>query len=99
MPLSLEDADKLDDAYNLDVLIKYMKRSHYTYDMHDVFLIFYPKDGAETNMLAYTKDLCSKYADISIEDVTRSKEWFVQNLQLTHTYFQNNVRQAMDESF
>jgi hypothetical protein len=100
MPLSLEDADKLDDAYNLDVLIKYTKRSHYTYDMHDVFLVVYPKDGTEANMVDYTKDLYTQYADISIEDVARSNEWyrtwmneawFVQNLQLTHSFFQNNV--------
>jgi hypothetical protein len=68
--------------------------------MHNVFLIIYPKDGAEANMVSYTKDLCSEYADISIKDVARSnewyqtwmdEEWFVQNLQLTHTLFQNNV--------
>jgi hypothetical protein len=100
MPLSLEDADKLDDAYNLDVLIKYTKRSHYTYDMHDVFLIVYPKDGSQANVVDHTKDLYTEYPDITIEDVARSNEWyrtwmnedwFVQNLQLTHTFFQNNV--------
>ncbi len=76
MPLSLEDADKLDDAYNLDVLIKFTKRSHYTYDMHDVFLVVYPKDGTEANMVDYTKDLYSQYADISIKDVAQSNEWY-----------------------
>ncbi len=100
MPLSLEDADKLDDAYNLDVLIKYTKRSHYTYDMHDVFLVVYPKDGTEANMVDYTKDLYTEYADISIKDVARSNKWyrtwmdeawFVQILQLTHSFFQNNM--------
>jgi hypothetical protein len=55
--LSLEDVDKLDDVYNLDMLIKYMKLSHYTYDMHDVFLIVYPKDGAEANMVEYQGSL------------------------------------------
>jgi hypothetical protein len=100
MPLSLEDADKLDDAYNLDILIKYTKQSHYIYDMHDVFQIVYPKKGNQANVVDYTKDLYSEYPDISIEDVARSNEWyrtwmdetfFVQNLQLTHNFFQNNV--------
>jgi hypothetical protein len=84
----------------LPLMIKYTKCSHYTYDMHDVFLIIYPKDGAGANMVSYTKNLYSEYADISIKDVARSnkwyqtwmnEEWFVQNLQLTHTFFQNNV--------
>ena len=100
MPLSLEDADKLDDAYNLDVLIKYTKQSHYIYDMQDVFLIVYPKTGNQANVVDYTKDLYTEYPDITIEDVARSNEWyrtwmnekwFVQNLQLTHNFFQNNV--------
>jgi hypothetical protein len=68
--------------------------------MHDVFLIVYPKTGSEANVVDYTKDLYSEYPDISIEDVARSNEWyrtwmnekwFIQNLQLTHNFFQNNV--------
>jgi hypothetical protein len=100
MPLSLEDADKLDEAYNLDILIKYTRRSHTNYDMHDVFLIVYPKKGLEANVVDYTKDLYTEYPDITIEDVVQSnkwyrtwmnEEWFIQNLQLTHTFFQHNV--------
>jgi enolase len=76
LPLPLEDADKLDDTYNLDVLIKYTRCSHITYDMHDVFLIVYPKDGTQANVVDYTKDLYTEYPDISIEDVARSNEWY-----------------------
>jgi hypothetical protein len=68
--------------------------------MHDVFLIVYPKDGTEANMVDYTKDLYTEYADISIKDVARSNKWyrtwmdeawFVQILQLTHSFFLNNM--------
>jgi hypothetical protein len=104
MPLSLEDADKLDDTYNLDVLIKYTRRSHIKYDLHDVFLIVYPKTGAQANVVDYTKDLYTEYPDITIEDVARSNEWyrkwmneacFAQNLQLTYSFFQNNVSEDL----
>jgi hypothetical protein len=97
MPL---DADKLDDTYNLDVLIKYTRRSHIKYDMHDIFLIVYPKEGAEANVISHTKDLYTEYPDITIADVARSNEWyrkwmnetwFSQNLQLTCSFFQNNI--------
>jgi hypothetical protein len=104
MPLSLEDADKLDDTYNLDVLIKYTRSAHVTYDLHDVFLIVYPKTGVEANVVEYTKDLYTEYPDITIEDVARSNEWyrkwmveawFAQNLQLTYSFFQNNVSEDL----
>ena len=37
LSLSLEDEDKLDDTYNLEVLVQKTKREHFKYDMHDVF--------------------------------------------------------------
>jgi hypothetical protein len=37
MPLSLDDEDKLDDTYNLEVLVQGTKRAHFKYDMHDMF--------------------------------------------------------------
>jgi hypothetical protein len=104
MPLSLEDADKLDDTYNLDVLIKYTMKSHIKFDMHDVFLIVYPKTGNQANVVDYTKDLYTEYPDISIEDAARSNKWyrkwmnetwFDQNLQLTYSFFQNNVSEYL----
>jgi hypothetical protein len=100
MPLSLEDEDKLDDTYNLDILIKKTKRSHFTYDMHDVFTIVYPKDAPNEEEIESEKDLYTQYPDITIEDVARSNLWyrtwmdpdfFEQNLSLTHDFFANNV--------
>jgi hypothetical protein len=62
------------------------------YDMHDVFLIVHPKDGALANVVDYTKDVYTKYPNISNEDATprsnewyrkwMNKDWFAQNLQL-----------------
>jgi hypothetical protein len=97
LPLSLEDEDKLDDTYNLEVLVQKTKREHFKYDMHDVFTIVIPNDD-ET--IASTMDLYTEYSNITIEQVARSNLWyrewmvapyFEQNLQLTYDFFQNNV--------
>jgi hypothetical protein len=99
VPLALNDEDKLDDTYNLDVLIRKMKRLHFMYDMHDVFVIIYPNANNDSQVET-TKDLYTEYAQITVADVARSNlwyrewlsdTWFEQNLQLSHDYFQNNT--------
>jgi ferredoxin-fold anticodon binding domain-containing protein len=99
LPLALNDEEKLDDTYSLDVLIRKMKRQHCSFDMQDVFTIIYP-DATDEYIVANTLDLYSEFAKISIEDVARSNlwyrkwlpdPWFEENLQLTYDYFQQNV--------
>ena len=101
IPLSLDDEDKLDDTYNLEVLVQRTKREHFKYDMHDVFTVVIPNaDGT----VKETKDLYSDYSNITIEQVARSNRWyrewmvaafFEQNLQLTYEFFQNNVSEDL----
>jgi hypothetical protein len=101
MPLSLDDEDKLDDTYNLEVLVQRTKREHFKYDMNDVFTIVIPNaDGS----VKEEKDLYSDYSNITIEQVARSNLWyrqwmvasfFEQNLQLTYEFFQNNVSEDL----
>ena len=69
MPLSLDDKDKLDDTYNLEVLVQRTKREHFKYDMHDVFTIVIPNANGTVQE---TKDLYSDYSNITIEQVARS---------------------------
>jgi hypothetical protein len=97
MPLSLDDEDKLDDTYNLEVLVGKTKRAHFRYDMFNIFSIVIPNDD-ET--IKEVKDLYSDYSNITIEQVARSNLWyrewmanvyFEQNLDLTYDFFQNNV--------
>jgi hypothetical protein len=99
LPLALNDEEKLDDTYSLEVLIRKMKRQHCTFDMHDVFTIIYPDPVSEA-IVATTLDLYTEFAKISIEDVARSNlwyrewlsdPWFEENLQLSYDYFQQNV--------
>jgi hypothetical protein len=98
LPLALNDEDKLDDTYSLEVLIRKMKRQHCTFDMQDVFTVIYPNAADES--VESTLDLYTEFAKISIEDVARSNlwyrewlsdPWFEENLQLTYDYFQKNV--------
>jgi hypothetical protein len=44
LPLSLEDKDKHNDTYNLEVLVQKTKREHFKYDIHNVFTIVIPND-------------------------------------------------------
>jgi hypothetical protein len=99
LPLALNDEEKLDDTYSLEVLIRKMKRQHCTFDMQDVFTIIYPDPVSEA-IVATTLDLYTEFAKISIEDVARSNlwyrewlsdPWFEENLQLSYDYFQQNV--------
>jgi hypothetical protein len=54
MPLLLDDEDKLNDTYNLEVLVQMTKQEHFKYDIHDVFMIVIPNaDGT----VQETKDL------------------------------------------
>jgi hypothetical protein len=69
MLLSLNDEDKLDDTYNLEVLVQRTKREHFKYDMHDVFTIVIPNANGTVQE---TKDLYSDYSNITIEQVARS---------------------------
>jgi hypothetical protein len=97
MPLSLDDEDKLDDTYNLEVLVSKTKRAHFRYDMYNIFSIIIPNDDES---IKEVKDLYSDYSNITIEQVARSNLWyrewmanvyFEQNLELTYDFFQNNV--------
>jgi hypothetical protein len=68
MPLSLDDEDKLNDTYNLDFLIKKMKRNHFKCDMHNVFTIVYPKAAPNEDESGSEKDIYPHYPDITIEE-------------------------------
>ena len=93
MPLSLDDEDKFDDTYNLEVLVQKTKLEHFKYDMHDVFTIVIPDAN---DQIIGTKNLYDDYANVSIEQVAKSNLWyrewmvesfFEENLQLTYDFF------------
>jgi hypothetical protein len=103
--LSLTDEDKLDDMYNLSMLIGKTKDHLVQYDMHDVFTILIP-DPDDHKKILQEKDLFTEYPSIRIEDVLNSNDWYNKwpqedtyqhNLQLTYKFFQSNVNDKLWE--
>ena len=95
--LTLSDEDKLDDTYNLDMLVRRTKNAHVNYDMHNVFttVLIDPSDSEEKTIVG-TKDLYTEFSEISIEEVAASNKFYnqwasedhySQNLRLTYAYF------------
>jgi hypothetical protein len=71
MSLSLTDEDKLDDTYNLSMLIGKTKDHLVQYDMHDMFTILIP-DKDDLKKILQEKDLFTEYPSISIEEMLNS---------------------------
>jgi hypothetical protein len=105
--LTLTDEDKLDDTYNIDMLIRRTKNVHINYDMHNVFTIVLidPTDPDEKRIIG-TKDLYTEFSEISVQEVAisnkfyhqwASEDHFVQNLKLTYAFFQSNVSEELWE--
>jgi hypothetical protein len=102
LPLTLSDEDKLDDTYNLGMLIQRTRQAHMWYDMQDVFNIVFPQSDGKT--IDKYKDLYTDYATITIEQVTKSNRWyrtwpsaptFEENLKLMYRLMQNNVTDSL----
>ena len=105
--LTLTDEDKLDDTYNLDMLVRKMRNAHYNYDLHNVFTILIFAQGDTTRKSPTgTKDLYTEFSEITVNEVKFSNEfynkwakafYFKQNLKLTYSYFQQNVSEELWE--
>jgi hypothetical protein len=102
LSLSIKDEDKLDDTYNLHILIAKMKAHMIKYDMHDVFQILtVAEDGKK---VSDPKSLFSNYSTISEADVAKSNRWYAtwpeagtyrENLQLTYQFLENNTTERL----
>jgi hypothetical protein len=104
MSLSLSDEEKLDDTYNLELLIRKTREAHMTYDMHDVFTIVILDSSG---MPSGSKDLYSEYSEISIQQVADSNKWYKEwtdetefasdNLNVTYNFMKHNVSDSLWE--
>ena len=76
----------LEDAYNIDTLIKFMQSNLITYDMHSVFAVVYPEPvlpgATDTGALqkepgggVKTADLFLEYSQLSPDEVAASNVW------------------------
>lgn len=104
MSLSLSDEHKLDDTYNIGVLIGKMKAACVRYDTHDVFTVL-KLDSTQTMVLG-TKDLFTEYHDLTEAEVAASNRWyatwpksttFAQNLNLTFEFLLNHTTDRLWE--
>jgi hypothetical protein len=105
--LAITSEDKLDDTYNLEMLIEHMRSSHGDYEMGDVFKIISWGVNPATNDLQInggTRDLYSDYSNLTVENVAQSNEFyrtyvddetFTENLKLTLDYMKNNVTENL----
>jgi hypothetical protein len=99
LPLALDDQDKLEDTYNLTVLIR-TSRAHLTklFDCHDVFVALKNDQDDDSHVLGMV-NLFETYTTVSAAEVAKSikwmREWLAddtieENLMLTYAYFENN---------
>jgi hypothetical protein len=107
--LAITSEDKLDDTYNLEMLVEHMRSSHGDYEMGDVFKIINwgiePISG-DLQINGRSKDLYSDYSNLSVESVAKSNEFyrtyvddetFTENLKLTLDYMENNVTENLSK--
>ena len=104
LSLSLTDNEKLDDTYNLSMLIEKTRDVFVQYDMHNVFSVL--NIGSDDKSILGELDLFREYPSLSVDAVARSNAWYhtwpkdatyQQNLQLTYKFFQNNVDERLWE--
>jgi hypothetical protein len=98
VPLTLTNESKLDDMYNLDMLVRKTRQVHTMYNMHDVFrILMLDTDGVT---VIGEKDLYTEYATVTMQQVAKSNKWyrtwpvdttFAENLKLTYRSLQNNT--------
>ena len=88
--MTLTDEKRLDDLYNMNIMIAKTKQQHRLYDMADVFTIIFPtiaggktletteitNNMGDTVQVPKPVDLYAQYDKLTEEDVARSCEWY-----------------------
>ena len=98
--MNLTDERRLDDLYNMSIMIAKTKASHQQYDMCDVFTIVFPLSEGSRTLEDKHLDLYTQYDEITEEEVAASCEWYNKwtakeyyrdNLTLTFKHLENNM--------
>lgn len=86
----LTDEKRLDDLYNISIMIAKTKASHMQYDLHSVFSIVVPdKPGSRELAKPDTVDLYTCYDDVTEDQVAESCEWY--RLWTKRSYYRDNL--------
>jgi hypothetical protein len=100
MDLKIADPDKLEETYDLEMIIAQARAHHIKYDMHDVFTIVKPNTDITKHEFV---NLYENYSMLTTEEVATSNEWyatmtedpdnkhFLQNLKLTYEHLNINT--------
>ena len=75
MNLSVTGPEKLDDTYNLQMLVKKTKHNHIKYDMGDVFTIL-KLNPTDPGAIEGTVDLYLDYTQVTEQEVADSCKWY-----------------------
>ena len=106
LTLALEDQDKLEDTYALQMLLESTKKHFTQYDLINVFTIV-KYDDAKRQDIIDTKDLLLNHSSATTTEVARSNKWystmiggdlatcFRQNLSLTEAFLMNNMEEGL----
>ena len=99
LPMALDDEDKLEDTYNLEMKNR-KTRSHFTkYDVASCFTYFVRNDENNPEKVEDTDDLLTSFAKYTPDQVAENifwmREWIdddelEDNLLLSYGYFENN---------
>ena len=104
--LALDSAEKLEDTYDLQVLLNNAKEHLVTYDTHHVMTIMIYDDSDHKTILREV-NLFEDHATVTLQDVARSNYWYStllsgnmerwmnQNLKLTYDFFVNNMDEQL----
>jgi hypothetical protein len=90
---TFNDEDKLDDTYNIGLLINRYKNHLLRFDMFDVFniVIFDPKNPTQP---MYTMDLTENYSTIDELTVANSCKWY--RVFTVKNYYRENLQLSTD---
>ncbi|KAL7568008.1 hypothetical protein ACA910_004593 [Epithemia clementina (nom. ined.)] len=110
MSLDFSDEKRLDELYNMSIMISKTKAAHLQYDMCDVFKIVFPAlPGCRELSDRTPVDLYTHYDEVTEEEVAQSCEWYRkytkknyyrENLLLTFRHLENNMTHRLfDKTF
>ena len=94
------DERRLDDLYNMSIMIAKTKASHQQYGMCEVFTAVFPLSEGSRTLEDKHLDLYTQYDEITEEEVAASCEWYNKwtakeyyrdNLTLTFKHLENNM--------
>ena len=98
--MNLTDECRLDDLYNMSIMIAKMKASHQQYNMCDMSTVVFPLSEGPRTLEDKSLDLYTQYDEITEEEVAASCEWYNKwtakeyyhdNITLTFKHLENNM--------